>query len=109
MQVYATKASNEGYTDMLEGIQRRTLVHGGSTLLTEFRLKGGSTLPSHNHSQEQTGYLVSGHMTLTIGGKHYDIKKGDAWIVPGGVEHGASVTEDSVAVEVFSPVREDYL
>jgi len=29
--------------------------------------------------------------------------------IPGGVEHGAEVLEDSVAVEVFSPVREDYL
>lgn len=109
MQVYAVKASQDGYTDVLEGIQRRTLVHGDSTLLTEFRLKGGHLLPFHSHPQEQTGYLVSGHMKLTIGEIQYDIQKGDAWIVPGGVEHGAEVIVDTVAIEVFSPVREDYL
>jgi quercetin dioxygenase-like cupin family protein len=109
MQAYAAKASEVGYTDVLKGIQRRTLVHGDSTLLTEFRLKGGHMLPFHSHPQEQTGYLVSGHIKLTIGGTQYDIQKGDAWIVPGGVEHGAEVIDDAVAIEVFSPVREDYL
>ena len=34
---------------------------------------------------------------------------GDSWCIGGDVEHGAEILEDSVAVEVFSPVREDYL
>ena len=43
------------------------------------------------------------------GGETRDAGPGDRWCIPGGVEHGAGVLEDSVAVEVFSPVREDYL
>ncbi len=109
MQGYAKEASNEGYISALPGIERKTLVHGGATLLTEFRLKGGCTLPSHNHPQEQTGYLVSGHIKLKIGGVEYDVKEGGAWVIPAGAEHGASIIEDSIAIEVFSPVREDYL
>jgi quercetin dioxygenase-like cupin family protein len=109
MQGYAKEASNEGYINVLPGIERKTLVHGGATLLTEFRLEGGCTLPGHSHSQEQTGYLVSGHIKLNIGGVEYDVKKGGAWIIPGGVEHGAGIIEDSIAIEVFSPIREDYL
>ena len=38
-----------------------------------------------------------------------DLAAGDAWCIAGGVEHGAEVLEDAVAVEVFAPVREDYL
>ena len=34
---------------------------------------------------------------------------GDSWCIPGGVEHGANILEDSVALEVFSPVRDDCL
>ena len=34
---------------------------------------------------------------------------GDSWSIPGGMPHGAEVLEDSVAIEVFSPVRDDYL
>jgi quercetin dioxygenase-like cupin family protein len=103
------KASENGYIKALEGIERKTLVFGENTLLSEFRLKGGCTLPSHSHPEEQTGYLVSGHIALTIGGAEHDIEPGDAWTIPGGVEHGAKIFENSVAAEVFSPVREDYL
>ena len=52
------------------GIQRKTLIYGEKTLMTEFRLEKGCTLPMHNHPEEQTGFLVSGHMALTIGGKY---------------------------------------
>ena len=38
-----------------------------------------------------------------------DLMAGDSWCIPSGVEHGAEILEDSVAIEVFSPVREDYL
>jgi quercetin dioxygenase-like cupin family protein len=34
---------------------------------------------------------------------------GDSWNIPMNVTHGAKVLEDSMAIEVFSPLREDYL
>jgi quercetin dioxygenase-like cupin family protein len=48
-------------------------------------------------------------MRLTIGRQCFDAKPGDCWCIAGGVEHEASILEDSVAIEVFSPVREEYL
>ncbi len=103
------KSDVAGYVPALEGITRKTLVHGDRTLLTEFRLEAGSVLPRHSHPHEQAGYLVSGRMRLSVGDEQFDATPGDGWCIPGGVEHGAEVLEDSVAVEVFSPVREDYL
>lgn len=102
------KADKAGYIDAMDGIRRKTLVYGDNMLLTEFRLGGGKTLISHKHPQEQTGYLVSGHIVLTISGDSHDMMPGDSWSIPGNVEHGAAIIEDSVAIEVFSPVREDY-
>jgi len=104
-----TRSDAEGYRAAAPGISRRTLCYGSATLMTEFRLLRDHTLPMHSHPHEQTGYLVSGHITLTIGGEAHDVVPGDSWCIAGGVEHGAEVLEDSVAVEVFSPVREDYL
>ena len=100
---------NEGYRMALEGIRQKTLVYGDRTLMTEFRLSKGSLLLRHEHPHEQTGYLVSGRILLSIGEDEFDAKPGDSWSIPGGVEHGAEILEDSVAVEIFSPVREDYL
>lgn len=103
------KKSESGYHSPLKGIEQKTLVHGERTLLTEFLLKKGNTLPRHSHPNEQTGYLVNGHIVLTVGKERYDAQTGDSWCIAAGVEHGAEIIEDSVAVEIYSPVREDYL
>ena len=103
------RSGPEGYEPAAPGIRRKTLCHGEATLLTEFRLDAGHALPMHEHPHEQTGYLVSGHIALTIGDETHDVTPGDSWCITSGVEHGAQVLQDSVAVEVFSPVRTDYL
>jgi quercetin dioxygenase-like cupin family protein len=103
------KHSSNGYLPILPGIARKTLVHGDKTLMTEFHLEQGSQLPKHAHPHEQTGYLVRGHIRLTIGAQQRDLAPGDSWCIPGEVEHGAEILEDAVAIEVFAPVREDYL
>jgi quercetin dioxygenase-like cupin family protein len=103
------KSDSKGYKDPLTKIKMKTLVYGEKTLLTEFKLEKGAVLPQHKHPHEQTGYLVSGRMDLTIGGATHQVSPGDSWCIPGNVEHNAFAHEHSIAVEVFSPVREDYL
>jgi len=58
---------------------------------------------------EQTGTLISGRLRFNVDGEIFDAELGDSWCLPGGVEHAAEALEDSVVIEVFSPVREDYL
>ena len=101
--------SAHGYADPLPGIQQKTLVFGERTLMAEFRLKQDSVLPDHVHPYEQTGYLVAGHIVLKIGDREHDVHPGDAWCIPANETHGARIAADSVAIEVFSPVRPDYL
>ncbi len=101
--------SSAGYKDVLDKIRMKTLVHGEKTLMTEFRLDKGAILPQHKHPHEQTGYLVSGGIDLTIGVSTRSLSPGDSWCIPGNVEHNAVAREDCVAIEVFSPLREDYL
>ena len=103
------KASENGYRQLVPGIRLKTPVYGESTLLSEVRLGANSILPMHAHPHEQTGYLVKGRMRLTIGRDVFEVRPGDSWCIPGNTEHGAEIPEDSLAVEVFSPVREDYL
>ncbi|HUT66340.1 MAG TPA: cupin domain-containing protein [Spirochaetota bacterium] len=102
------KRNSEGIVSMGEGLQRQTLVHGERTHLVKFMLGKGSIVPLHNHLHEQTGHLLSGSMRLTIDGKKYDLEEGDSWCVGGDIPHEAEVMEDTVIIEVFSPVREDY-
>lgn len=103
------KASAAGYKTVFGSAKRKTLVHGERTLLTKFNFPKGTLVPKHQHPNEQTGYLISGLMRLTIGDQVNIVKPGDSWNLSGDVVHSVEVLEDSVAVEVFSPVREDYL
>ena len=103
------KRNSNGYKQVLTGIRLKTLVYGDKTLFTEFRLEQGSQLPPHAHPQEQTGYLIAGRIRLFIGDEIFEVEPGDSWCVLSNVEHRAEILADSVAIEVFSPVREDYL
>jgi quercetin dioxygenase-like cupin family protein len=103
------KVNENGYKQVLPGIKIKTLVYGEKTLFSEFRMKAESILPKHSHYHEQTGYLVDGSIRLTIGKETFDVGPGDSWCIPGNMDHSAEILENSVAIEVFSPVREDYL
>ena len=103
------KKDNTEYKTLLDGVHFITLVHGTSTSLHEFKLDKGSTIPMHSHPHEQTGYLVSGKMNFKFKDKTILAGSGDSWNIPGGEEHGVDVIDDCVVIEVFSPVREDYL
>lgn len=98
----------DGWVDALPGIRRKTMLWGEKTLLATFYLAAGSRIPEHTHPEEQTGYLVSGRLTFHAEGRSVPAAAGDSWVFPGGMPHAVDVHEDSVVVEVFAPVRQDY-
>lgn len=95
--------------EMLPGVVRKTLAVGERMLMAEFFLKAGSVVPLHQHPHEQVGYVISGSQRLTIGEKTYLIEAGDAYNIPAGTPHGSEAITDSLAMDAFSPPREDYL
>ncbi len=103
------KDATKPLLSVVAGVERKTLAVGENTLMSKFVLEKGSELPLHKHPHEQIGYLVSGKIILTIGADSCSLDPGDSWAVPGGVEHKAEVLERAEAIEVFYPVRQDYL
>jgi len=106
--MFRTAATGE-HTQVIEGVYLKTTVYGEKTLMTEVRLEEGAVIPPHSHAHEQTGYMISGKMDFLVNGEHHIAGPGDSWSIAGDQEHGATALEDSVVVEVFSPVRQDYL
>jgi len=103
------KKDSEGYRQLAQGVRMKTLVHGEKTLMGEFRIAKGAEVPTHAHPHEQTGFMVSGKLRFDVDGQIFDALPGDSWNIAGGKPHSATALEDAVAVEIFSPVREDYL
>jgi quercetin dioxygenase-like cupin family protein len=94
---------------LIDGVELTTLVHGDKTLMGQFKLAKGAAIPAHAHPHEQTGIMISGKLRFKADGKELEVEAGDSWCLPGGVEHSVTALEESVVIEVFSPVREDYL
>jgi len=94
---------------LIDGVELTTLVHGDETLMGQFKLAKGAAIPAHSHPHEQTGIMISGKLRFKADGKELEVEAGDSWCLPGGVEHSVTALEESVVIEVFSPVREDYL
>jgi quercetin dioxygenase-like cupin family protein len=94
---------------LLPGIDLKTLTWGERTLLAQFDIEENRRIPEHHHPYEQIGYLVAGRLQLTIGSETHTAEAGDSWCIPADTGHAAMALLPCVVIEVFSPVRTDYL
>ena len=91
------------------GVEIRTTA-GAKLMLSVVRLEPESVVLDHSHPHEQMGYLLEGRLEFTIGGITRLLGPGDIWRIPGGVTHRVrAVDQPAVAIDVFHPIREDYL
>ena len=95
--------------------EKRTGVHmnsitGKNVQILYVRLEPGIET-RHSHLNEQMGYILSGEIELTINGEAKICKSGDAYYIPGNMEHGFKILNNNTAeyIEIFSPVKEDNL
>lgn len=94
--------------EVAPGVRMRTF-WGDQMLLSIVELDPDAVVPMHSHPHEQCGTVISGALTLTINGETRTLKSGDAYIVPGEVEHTAQAGPTATKViDIFSPVREAY-
>jgi len=104
-----TKNNLRNFKSLIDGVKMRPLAWEEKTLLCEFQLEKGYSIPSHHHPYEQTGNLISGKLNFRIGNEWHLAEAGDSWCIPENVEHEVEILENSVILELFSPIRNDYL
>ena len=81
---------------------------GERMMVALMTFKEGQEVGAHAHPSEQAGYCVQGRFELTISGESTLIEPDDSYVIPAGASHSYRILEDALAVEVFSPPREDY-
>lgn len=91
------------------GVDFVVLSIGKDTMVTKMLYKLTDFVPFHKHSNEQSGYVISGKYKLKFGGKEYDLKEGDTYSIQADIEHSIEIIEPGEVVDVFSPIREDYI
>ena len=95
--------------ELAAGVTGRPLFGAGAMLnLIEF--EPGAVVPLHSHPHEQLGIVLSGMQALVVDGVPHELGPMEAYVLPGGVEHSAYCGPDGALVlDIFNPVREDYL
>jgi quercetin dioxygenase-like cupin family protein len=91
------------------GLTRRVLSYNDKLFLAEHQMVKGWAGAMHSHPHDQVVYVVRGHLKVNCLSKTFELRKGDTFVVRGGVQHGASAIEDSLVIDVFTPCREDYI
>ena len=94
--------------EVAPGITRQYLTASRVTV-AKFALARGAVVPAHAHEQEQVSYVVSGALEFHIGGHDVVVREGGVLQIPSWVEHGVTVLADSDVIDVFSPVRQDWV
>jgi quercetin dioxygenase-like cupin family protein len=86
------------------------LAWGENLMLSVVTIEPNGVVPLHSHPHEQAGCCLKGEFELEIDGEARRLKEGDLYIIPGGTPHAArGIGQRAVALDIFSPIREDYL
>lgn len=95
--------------DVFPGVRMRT-PFGQRLMLSYVEIEDGALVTTHQHPHEQGGVVLTGRLELTIGGETRTLGPGAMYIIPPDTPHRASaVGGRCVVMDVFSPVREDYV
>jgi quercetin dioxygenase-like cupin family protein len=91
-----------------DGVVARA-VEGAEATFALLDLEPNTRVPEHHHVNEQTGLLLSGSMTFTVGDETKEIGPGEMWVIPADVPHSVlSGPEGARLAELFAPRRSDW-
>lgn len=92
-----------------KGVSLDSLAVGEKSIVCKMNYVAGNFATEHTHPHEQSGYVISGQYHMTVDGQEYELNPGDSYAIPGNVPHSFRVMEAGEVIDVFTPVREDYL
>ena len=77
--------------------------------VARFEIKRGGVVPQHSHENEQVSYIISGALKFVFEGRDIVVRGGEVLQIAPHVPHAAEAIEDTLAIDVFSPVRQDWV
>jgi quercetin dioxygenase-like cupin family protein len=95
----------EKITEMIS----QKIVAGEREMLAQIYLKRGALVPMHAHESEQMTYILQGALRFLVGGEEVIVREGEVLHIPSRLPHQAEALEDTLELDVFSPVRSDWL
>jgi quercetin dioxygenase-like cupin family protein len=101
--------SGDGKKKEFLGVSFDVLAVGEMSMVTKMNFKKGDIVPFHRHSNEQSGYIISGKLRFIFGDFDEILNPGDTYSIPVNVKHSIEVIETGTVIDFFVPPRKDYL
>lgn len=97
-------------TDLGGGVVRKVLAYSENLMSVELHFDKGAVGAKHSHPHEQIGYLISGSLLFQEAGKEDKVLvTGDTYYVEPDVEHGVVALEETMLLDIFTPMRKDFV
>ena len=94
--------------ELVPGVMLRPM-WGDKIMMSMVEIAPNAVVPNHTHPHEQAGLVLEGEFEFTIGGETKRLRQGDAYVIPGDVEHSLVGSDGwSLALDIFSPPRDEY-
>ena len=87
----------------------RKIISGEKAMVAQVFLKKDAVVPEHHHESEQITYIMKGALKFELEGREVVVREGEVLKIPSNVPHRAVALEDTVDLDVFAPIRLDWL
>ncbi len=87
----------------------RKVISGEKAMVAQVFIAQGGVVPTHHHESEQLTYILEGALKFELEGKEIIVHKGEVLLIPSNVPHSAVALEDTMDLDIFSPIRVDWL
>jgi quercetin dioxygenase-like cupin family protein len=95
--------------EIMSDMISRKIVTGDKAMVAQVFLKKDAVVPEHHHDSEQITYILEGALKFEIEGREIVVRKGEVLSIPSNVPHRAVALEDTIDLDIFSPIRTDWL
>ncbi len=95
--------------ERLNEFASRRVIHSERMTTARIHLKKGAVVPRHSHENEQITHVLAGSLQFEFPGRELTVREGEVVEIPPHEPHRVVALEDSLAMDIFQPVREDWL
>ena len=96
-------------TEIMNPKISRKVISGERAMVAQVFLAKDSVVPTHHHESEQLTYILEGALKFELEGREVVVRKGEVLLIPANVPHRAVALEDTIDLDIFSPIRLDWL
>jgi quercetin dioxygenase-like cupin family protein len=100
---------NEVNKEIMSAKIWRKVIAGEKAMVAQVFIAKGGVVPTHQHDSEQISYIVEGALRFELEDRQIIVRKGEVLHIPSNIPHSAVALEDTLDLDIFSPIRIDWL